>query len=142
MTPRPRAPDPEGLNLEFYEHAADGTLHIQQCSACGRFRHPPRYHCVKCLSAAYRWTPSEGRGRLFTWTITHFPYDRGWSDDLPYATAVIELEEGVRLLGAFAGSDFTLLQRGLEMVARVDTVAHGFPFVTVEPASRPAQRTD
>ncbi len=142
MTPHPRAPDPEGLNLEFYEHASGGTLHLQQCTACGRFRHPPRYRCADCLSAVYRWTPSPGCGRLFTWTVTHRPYDRGWADDLPYATVVVELDERVRLLGAFAGHDFTVLHPGLEMQAHVDVTTHGFPFVTFEPASGPAQTRD
>lgn len=133
MTPQPRAPAPEGLNLEFYEQMASGTLHLQQCGDCERFRHPPRYRCAECFSVAYRWTPSPGRGRLFAWTVTHFPFDRGWADDLPYATVVAELDEGVRLLGAWPGDDFASLHPGLPVVAQVDTATHPFPFVTFRP---------
>jgi uncharacterized OB-fold protein len=116
MTPQPRAPTPEGLNLEFYEHAASGMLHLQQCTECGRFRHPPRYYCPYCFSPSYRWTPSAGAGRLFSWTITHFPFDRGW-------------EEGTRVIGAFDGDADADLRVGLDLVATVDIEAYGFPFL-------------
>jgi|HubBroStandDraft_6_1064221.scaffolds.fasta_scaffold382222_2 uncharacterized OB-fold protein len=129
MTPQPRAPTPEGLNLEFYEHAASGMLHLQQCTECGRFRHPPRYYCPYCFSPSYRWTPSAGAGRLFSWTITHFPFDRGWAEDLPYVTVVVELEEGTRVIGAFDGDADADLRVGLDLVATVDIEAYGFPFL-------------
>ena len=129
MTPQPRAPSPEGLNLEFYEHAASGTVHLQQCTACRRFRHPPRYLCAWCGSPEYQWTPSRGEGQLYTWTVTHFPFDRGWAEELPYATAVVELEEGVRLIGSPDGVETRDLRPGLPLVAVVDTETHGFPYV-------------
>ncbi|WP_249011434.1 Zn-ribbon domain-containing OB-fold protein [Conexibacter sp. DBS9H8] len=130
MSIQPRAPQPEGLNLEFYEHAASGTLHIQQCSDCGHFRHPPRYFCPVCFSSHYRWTPSEGRGTLFSWTVTHFPYDRGWAEGLPYATLVVELDEGVRLIGADGTQDIAVLSPGLRMVGQLTQDSYGFPFLT------------
>jgi uncharacterized OB-fold protein len=138
MAPQPRAPTPEGLNLEFYEQASGGVLHLQQCAQCGRFRHPPRFLCPDCHSAEYRWSPSPGRGRLFSWTVTHFPFDRGWAQELPYATAVIELDEGVRMIGAVGGIQLTELTAGIPMHARVDTESYGFPFLIFSPLEAPA----
>jgi uncharacterized OB-fold protein len=130
MAPEPRIPTPEGLNLEFYEHAKDGVLHLQRCTDCGRFRHPPRYYCPECSSSNYEWQPSPGRGELFSWTVTHFPFDRGWAAELPYTTAVVELEERVRLVGALAGPGTDQLRLGLPLVAQIDPTTYGFPFIT------------
>ncbi|MEA3218225.1 MAG: uncharacterized protein QOJ19_4381, partial [Acidimicrobiia bacterium] len=88
---RKYVPRPDGLNAEFYEAAASGTLHVQRCADCGVYRHPPRYYCAACGSGSYVWAPSSGDGTLFSWTVTRRAYDRGWADDLPYATAVVEL---------------------------------------------------
>lgn len=128
MTVEPRAPTPEGLNAEFYEQAAGGVLHLQQCTECLRLRHVPRYLCPACFSGSYQWTPSPGRGRLYSWTVTHFPYDRGWAAGLPYATVVVELDEGVRVIGSFDGQAESL-QVGREVVLSVDTKTYGFPFL-------------
>ena len=134
MTPEPRAPTPEGLNLEFYERAADGVLHLQQCESCGRVRHPPRYLCPDCHSPDYRWSPSPGDAELFSWTITHFGFDRGWAEELPYTTVVATLDEGVRMIGSGEGLARDRLAPGLRLRARVDTERFGFPFVSFSAA--------
>src|SRR5438093_13360111 len=96
-------PQPEGLNLEYHRMSAGGTLHLQQCDDCGAFRHPPRYYCPRCSSAQWSWTPSPGHGRVYSWVVTHFTVDRGWVEDVPYATVAVELDEGPRLVCALRG---------------------------------------
>ena len=130
MTPEPRIPSPEGLNAEFYKHALAGVLHLQRCSACERFRHPPRYYCPHCASGAYDWVASPGRGVLYSWTVTHFPFDRGWAGELPYVTAVVELDEGVRLIGAVDGLGAADLEPGLRVVAGLEAMGEEFAFIT------------
>ena len=135
MTPTPRIPTPEGLNAEFYARAHNGVLHLQQCSDCGLIRHPPRYHCPHCASGRFDWSPSTGRGRLFSWTVTHLPFDRGWAEEIPYITGVVELDEGVRLVGwvkDLAGDD---LRIGLPLAVQVTPLAPEFSFLTFHPAS-------
>lgn len=130
MAPEPRIPTPEGLNAEFYERALGGTLHLQRCSACVRFRHPPRHLCPGCSSPSFEWVPSQGRGRLYSWTVTHFPFDRGWASELPYATAVVELDEGVRLIGAIEGLEPAELEPGLPLEAGLEPLDERFVFLT------------
>jgi len=97
-----RRPRPQGLNAEFYERAATGRLHLQQCADCGHFQHPPRQLCRACTSGALSWVPVEGIGALYSWTTTHFPFDPGWAPAIPYLTGVIELPQGVRLVAALS----------------------------------------
>lgn len=90
-------PSPVGPNAEFYAFLARGELRLQRCSACGAFRHPPRHRCAQCGSLDATWQPVSGRGRLFSWTVTHRPVDPAFTP--PYVVAVVELEEGPRLVG-------------------------------------------
>src|SRR5687767_3647693 len=94
-------PVPDGPNVDFYRHAVTGTLHLQRCGSCERFQHPPRYRCSACGDESLDWVPSAGAGRIHSWTVTHRPVDPAWADQVPYATVVVELDEGVRLVGAW-----------------------------------------
>lgn len=96
-------PNPVGLNAEFYAHCARGELRFQRCGACGVWRHPPRFLCAACGSPEWTWERSSGRGRIFSWTVTHQALDPAFADELPYAVVVAELDEGPRLVGNLRG---------------------------------------
>lgn len=121
------APHAAGLNAEFYEHAARAGLHLQRCQACETWRHPPRFVCATCGSGEWRWEPASGRGRVYSWTITHRAVDPAFAAAVPYAVVVVELDEGVRLVGNIAGDENGVLDIGRPVVVdldrRSDTVA-------------------
>ena len=131
-------PDPDGLNADFYVHAATGTLHIQRCESCGQAYHPPRYLCRECGSEALVFVPSKGRGRIFSWTVTHRPVDPGWAVDGPWATLVVAMDEGVRLVGGLRGIEPAELE--LEMPVRVEIERVSDTFARIY--FRPRARTD
>ncbi len=91
-------PTMEGMTAEFYDFCARGELRFQQCGNCGTWRHVPRLMCADCGSWEWEWARSSGRGRLFTWTVVHRPMHPAFAEQLPYAPAMIELEEGVRMI--------------------------------------------
>ena len=126
-------PTPDGPHLDFYRHATTGTLHLQRCSGCGRFQHPPRYGCPACAGADLEWVPSAGTGEIYSWTVTHRPIDPGWADRLPYATVVVELDEGVRLVGALEGLAPDELTLGSRMQMRVEPAGDDFAFLWFSP---------
>ncbi|MEB2286313.1 MAG: hypothetical protein B6D46_08160 [Polyangiaceae bacterium UTPRO1] len=96
--PRP-LPSRHGLAGEFYAWCAKGELRFQRCSGCGTWRHVPREMCAECGSVAWAWERSSGRGRIYTWTVVARALHPGFAADAPYAPVVVEMEEGVRLLG-------------------------------------------
>ena len=126
-------PDPDGLAAPFYERLAAGTLAFQRCSDCGAFRHPPRYRCASCGCAAYEWVASSGRGRILTWSVTHRPVDPGWAAEIPYATLVVEMEEGVRVVGALHGLAPGDLAFDLPVRLKLEPVSDAFARVAFEP---------
>ena len=116
-------PSPDGLTAEFYAHLAAGALKLQRCNACGTWRHPPRILCGRCGSADWQWSPTSGRGILFSWTITHQMLFPPFADDLPYAVVVVELEEGPRLVTALRGIDHAALRLDLPVELRIARVS-------------------
>ena len=134
-TPPRLIPDPDGRNADFYRHLATGRLHIQRCDACEAPQHPPRFTCPQCGESTLSFRPSAGIGRLFSWTVTHRPVDPGWAAQLPYATVVVQMEEGVRLVGAWAGSRASLeLDRTVRV--EVERVHDDFAFLWFHPETR------
>jgi uncharacterized OB-fold protein len=54
--------------------------------------------CPHCCSIAHDWIRASGRGTVYTFTIVRQALARGWDELLPYVVAVIELDEGPKLL--------------------------------------------
>ena len=88
----------EGLTQEFYNFCRHDELRFQRCNGCQAWRHVPREICAECGSMDWGWQTSSGRGKLFTWTVAARPMHPAFAEDAPYAPAVVELEEGVRLV--------------------------------------------
>jgi len=123
-------PSPEGLSAEFYAECAQGRLSFQRCDDCGTWRHPPRVMCTKCGSWKWAWTPSCGRGSIYTWTVTHQPLHPAFAGATPYAVVVVEMEEGVRLVSGVVDLPLERLALGLpvEVVFEKASAAIGLHF--------------
>jgi uncharacterized protein len=109
MTTAKYTPRPLGLDREFYRLAVEtGKVHVQRCHACGHHQHPPRRFCAGCGSADLGFVPTANRGEVYSWVVSHFTVDTGWAGEVPFATVVVQLPEGPRLVGAFTGDPATL----------------------------------
>jgi uncharacterized protein len=113
--PRTGPASSDGLAAEFYAHCARGELRLQRCAVCRRWRHPPRVRCAQCGSADWQWEATAGRGAVYTWTVVHQALVPMFAEDLPYAVAVVELDEGPRLVTAVRGIAPQALTIGLRV---------------------------
>jgi len=116
-------PSPEGLNAEFYAHCARGELRFQRCTECGTWRHLPRYMCARCGSERSTWERSSGRGRVYSWTVTHQAMHPAFASRVPYAVVVVELEEGVRMVGNLQNLAPADLELGLPVEVVLDRLS-------------------
>jgi uncharacterized OB-fold protein len=91
-------PELEGMAGEFYGFCKRGELRFQRCTDCRAWRHVPREMCAGCGSSRWEWARSGGRGSVFTWTVVGRALHPAFQDDTPYAPAVVEMDEGVRVL--------------------------------------------
>ena len=92
-------PKMDGMTKEFYDWCAKGELRFQRCKCCGAWRHVPREICAECSSFDWEWATSSGRGTVYTWTVVERALHPAFANATPLAPVVVEMEEGVRLLG-------------------------------------------
>lgn len=96
MSTRPvPLPDPE--TQPFWDAACEGVLKIQQCAECGHHAFYPRLVCPTCLSDAMIWQQVSGRARIYALTVVHRAA-QPFREDLPYVVALVDLEEGPRMM--------------------------------------------
>ncbi|MFE1084524.1 MULTISPECIES: Zn-ribbon domain-containing OB-fold protein [Brevibacterium] len=86
------------LTQPFWDSANDGQMLIQHCSDCGHQQHYPRNLCTTCWSEDLNWISASGRGVVWTFTVVEKPGHPAWAAEVPYVIALVELEEGPRLM--------------------------------------------
>jgi uncharacterized OB-fold protein len=85
----------------FWDGARAGQLLIQRCKSCGTLRHPPGPVCPECHSFEWDTLQSSGRGTVYSFVVMHYPEVPPF--DHPNPIALIELEEGTRLISQLVG---------------------------------------
>lgn len=102
----PQRPLPEATpeTLEYWEGTKRGELRIQRCLDCGKAYFFPRPFCPQCSSKRVEWFTASGKGRLYSYVISHRPA-MGFKDWTPYVIAIVELDEGPRMMTNIIGVD-------------------------------------
>ena len=93
-------------NERYWAGCREHELWLRYCRACGRYAFYPRDICPYPDCPAPReteWRQASGRGALHTFAIVHRPPTPAFADDVPYITAIIDLEEGPRMLTNLVG---------------------------------------
>jgi uncharacterized protein len=85
----------------FWDATREGRLLLQWCTACARPVWYPREMCPRCLGSTLEWRESQGRGVVYAYTVEHKAQTRAL--EVPYVVALVELDEGVRLLSNVVG---------------------------------------
>ena len=88
-------------NSFFFEGAKQHKLLIQRCVACGTLRHPPRPSCATCRSFDWDTLQASGKGTIYSFVVNHYPQVPAF--DYPLVVALVELEEGTRLIANVSG---------------------------------------
>lgn len=95
----------------FWEGTALGVLRIQACGACGALRHPPGPCCPRCHTFERTYVAASGRGIVHSYVVHRHPSVPG--RQLPILIALVDLEEGVRLLAEVVDCDPDELEIGM-----------------------------
>ncbi len=89
----------------FWEGTKKRKLLIQECQDCKAKIFYPRRACPECWSSNLGWTESKGKGKVYAFTVTMSDVEPRFAGDLPYVLALIELDEGIRMMGNIIGED-------------------------------------
>jgi hypothetical protein len=90
------------VSAPYWEAATRGELVVQECPKCGHRQFYPRAVCTDC-AATSEWLTCSGRGTVHTFTVIRQNHAKPFKEELPYVVAMVELDEGPRLMGNVTG---------------------------------------
>jgi len=91
-------PQADPVTATFWESVKAHKMKIQRCNDTGKYFFYPRGMSPFTLSDNISWEPVSGKGTLHAFTIVHLNRAPGFADELPYVVAMVELEEGPRMM--------------------------------------------
>ena len=91
-------PEPDRVTTPFWEAAKQGRLLIQRCPNCGAYQFYPQASCRRCLSDGLEWVDAKGKGTIYSYTVIHRAPSRSFEPDVPYTVALVDLDEGCRMM--------------------------------------------
>ncbi len=132
--PRPKRPRPALTqdNRFFFDGAKEHKLLIQRCTACGTLRHPPRPACANCRSFEWDALEASGRGTIYSFVVNHYPQVPAF--DYPLVVALVELEEGTRLVANVADITPETVAIGMPVVATFEAFDDDLTLPVFRPA--------
>lgn len=135
--PEPGRPKPLPVvteeNRPFWEGCQQGKLLLQYCSGCQQYQFYPRLYCMHCGSDTLRWVEASGNGVIYSYTIIHQNKSPEFVHETPYNVAIVQLEEGPRMMSNIVDIDSAELQVDLPVTVAFDRVTD---FITL-PRFRP-----
>ena len=106
-------PSPSRLSQPYWDGCLAGELRFQRCDVCGTIPARPSPICPHCHGRSLSWERSRGTGALYSWTVVWRPQHPSFR--IPYAPAIIELDEGWFLMSAMVGCEPEDLDAGLRV---------------------------
>lgn len=76
----------------------DRRLVFQRCADCNHVWLPPRTECPNCWSPDHKWQEASGQATIVSWVNFHVAFDNRFKDRTPYNVALVDLDEGPRLI--------------------------------------------
>ncbi|HEX4360344.1 MAG TPA: bifunctional MaoC family dehydratase N-terminal/OB-fold nucleic acid binding domain-containing protein [Pseudonocardia sp.] len=104
----------------FWTGLAAGELRVWRCGACGLLRHPPGPMCPRCGATRPEYLVASGLGTIYSFVVHHHPPVPGRA--LPFMIALVELAEGVRVMGELCGLATDEVRVGLPVEIEFDRV--------------------
>lgn len=132
--PLPRPENPPHTK-PFWEATKEHRLVIPRCKTCSRAHFYPREECPFCYSKDLEWMPASGRARLHSYTVIRQPVNPNFQPDVPYAFALVQLDEGVRMISNIVGCRIPEdLQMDMPLQVEFEDVTPEWTLVKFKPA--------
>lgn len=95
-------PTPTPTTQPFWDGTARHELMVQRCVTTGKVFTYPRRFSPYVVGGQVEWVQASGRGTLHSYVISHLPA-AGYEP--PYVIALVELEEGPRVVANLVDVD-------------------------------------
>lgn len=87
----------------FWRASREHRLLVKYCVDCARAHFYPRELCPHCHSDAVEWRDAKGTGSIYSFTVARRPAGPAFQADAPYVVAIVQLDEGVRMMSNIIG---------------------------------------
>lgn len=88
----------------YFDALKQRRLILRSCRACGQPHFYPRELCPHCYSDDLEWIDATGGGEIYSYTVAHRPAGPAFKEDVPYALAIVQLDEGPRMMTRIDGN--------------------------------------
>lgn len=125
------------LTEPFWKAARGGKLVMQRCKHCHELVWCPRPSCVECGSDELEWEPLSGGGKIYSFTVIRQVAGRGaraFEQDIPYAIAWVDLDEGPRFYTNIVGCEVDKIEIGMPVTVFFDPVTPEISLPKFKPA--------
>ena len=112
--------DPE--SAPYWSALKENRLILKHCRDCGRHHFYPRALCPHCHSDALEWSDARGTGSIYSFTVARRPAGPAFKADAPYVVAVVELDEGARMMTNIVTDDVESIRIGQRVAVTFDAV--------------------
>jgi len=119
----------------FWEGTKQHKLLIQECQDCRSKIFYPRQYCPDCWSSNLGWSEASGKGKVFTHTITLAGVEEKFADDLPYVLAMVDLEEGIRMMTRIVECDPEKVSIGMDVEVVYENITDEFTLPLFRPVT-------
>jgi uncharacterized protein len=119
----------------FWDGLKEGKFLLRHCNACGDDYYYPRPFCPKCWSDDVSWKEASGRGKVYTYSVVHVNDLPPFNERVPYVAAIVELDEGPRLMTNIEGVPFDELRADLAVVVEYKPISDDVTIPVFRPAS-------
>ena len=99
----------------YQQFLAAGQFRLQRCASCATHVFYPRLLCPACGSSNLAWITPSGRGKVYSTTVMRRRPDRGGD----FNVALIDLDEGPRLMSRVEGLPAADVKIGMPVAARI-----------------------
>jgi uncharacterized OB-fold protein len=122
---------------EFWEGLRHSRFVLPRCNGCAAWIWYPRGLCPACGSLDTAWHEVSGRGRIYSYTVVRKSGLPGWSEQVPYVIAYVELDEGPRVMSNVVGCDPDALTIGTAVRVVIPTADDGQALFRFQPDGDP-----
>lgn len=118
--PMPRRTDETSA---YWQGCHEGKLLVQACSHCGERQFYPRAMCMRCMSTELTMVESRGHGEVYAFTVVRRAPSPAFEPDLPYVVALVDLEDGIRMMSTIVGCPVEAVHSGMPVDVVFDRVS-------------------
>jgi len=128
---------------DFVDYLENGRIMAKRCMGCGAKYYPPRADCARCLGSDMEWVEIPSEGKLLTFTQVFVPPEHYASapSSMPFSrtrieptpVGIIEVEEGIRIMGFIPKTDAKKIRIGMSFKAAPELLPDGRITIVLSP---------